>query len=88
MLSTATQALAASTINAIVTPVTGSVSSSSPASTVSPSAFGPGSLSAKSISDAIMGFANKFAVIGAAALVLGLGCAFVVYRRVNYEDED
>ena len=40
-----------------------------------------------SASNAIVTFANKFAVIGVAALVLGLGCAYVVRRRVNSEDE-
>jgi hypothetical protein len=58
--------------------------SSSPASTGTPATFG---YFAKSISDSITNFANKFAIIGVAALVLGLGCAFVVYRRVNSEGE-
>jgi len=54
--------------------------SSTPASTSTAATFGY--FSAKSITD----FANKFAIIGVAALVLGLGCAFVVYRRINSEE--
>jgi hypothetical protein len=76
----------ASTIAVTMTPQqTVIATNNSPASTGSPAVFGY--LSAKSISDAITNFANKFAIIGVAALVLGLGCAFVVYRRVNSEGE-
>ena len=87
LLTNSNQAASSTTATTLGnTPQTAIVSNGSGAST-SPAVYGSVSPSAKSISDAITGFANKFAIMGIAALVLGLGCAFVVYRRVNSEDE-